>query len=256
MIHYNGRGKTNPFFQYKDARSSDGGDGESITHEYIKNIISNLEILNIQHSKKEIKIYVKNSYVEYRVDCEEGNYILDIFFEFEKSKPQYYFDKWRGVLAVEIFVSHKTENGKVEALKKNGIPVFEVNVKEKYYLEKCYENEKKLNNKIAGLKTMYGKKIYGKLLSDPESEFYKTKKVNNELTSEISKCKTKSIERREQSQIKYKDYESNFKRIDEENGKLKKENIRLKIKNKEMKEKIKIFESKKFINKLRNFFKK
>lgn len=191
MIHVNGRGgkEIRPFFQYKNDRTEDHGQGEGVTHQYIKEMIAEMKILRFVIKDKPIVIYVKESNVEYRFNTDSGAFQVDIFVEFENSDPNDYFDKWLGVLAIEIYDSHKTEKEKSLALEKHGIPVIEVNIPHYFDLSEIYNNEKILNRRLGDIRKMYENKIYGKLLSDPESEYYQLKKQNKILLNELSKLK-------------------------------------------------------------------
>ncbi|ETT77250.1 hypothetical protein C173_05401 [Paenibacillus sp. FSL R7-277] len=192
MIHVNGRGnKVNPFFQYKNADPEDPDGGEGITHQYVKEIIAEIKVLNFVINNKPIIIHVRESNLEFRFNTDNGIFQVDIFVEFEKSHPTNYLDKWMGVLAIEIYDSHKTGREKSSALEKHGIPVVEVKIPDYLDLSKIYENERLLEKKLGEIRRMYENKIYGQLLSDPESEYYKLKKQNNILLNEISNTKQK-----------------------------------------------------------------
>ncbi len=52
-----------------------------------------------------------------------------------------------------------------------------------------YVNEYKLNKRIGELKSMYKNKIFGKLISDPESDYYKVKEQNKYLQNKFTKLK-------------------------------------------------------------------
>ncbi|BAH43936.1 hypothetical protein [Brevibacillus brevis] len=191
MIHVNGRGKKpNPFFQYKNATEDHDG-GEGITHQYVKEIIGELKVLNFVINNKPIVIHARESKLEYRFNTNNGAFQVDIFVEIEKSIPIDYLDKWLGVLAIEIYDTHKTGEEKSFALEKHGIPVIEVKIPHSLDLSGIYENEKLLDIKLGGIRRMYESKIYGKLLSDPESEYYRLKKQNQMLFNEISNIKQK-----------------------------------------------------------------
>ncbi len=132
MIHYKGRGrKINPFFQFKNNDDREPGEGESITHQFIKGIISELKVLNFVIGEEQITINVDKAFVEYRFKTDEGDFIADIFVEFSECYPQKYFDKWLGILAIEIHFGHKVDKEKREALRKHGIPIIEVKVLKK-----------------------------------------------------------------------------------------------------------------------------
>ncbi|MBF4696072.1 hypothetical protein ISU02_23485 [Fusibacter sp. Q10-2] len=171
------------------------GDGESITHEYIKEMISELHELNFIVNDKDIRIFVKEAYTEYRIDTDSNQYIVDIFVEFEKSEPFYYFEKWLGILAIEIYVSHKTEYQKKIDLKKIGVPIAEVSIPSSWDLEQYYGDENLFNKKISEMKKMFENKIYAQLISDPESDYYRVKKENIYLKDEIKKLKIKLEEK-------------------------------------------------------------
>ncbi|MED1943938.1 MULTISPECIES: hypothetical protein [Brevibacillus] len=205
MIHVNGRGnKQNPFFQYKNATEDHDG-GEGITHQYVKEIIGDLKVLNFMINNKPIVIHATESKLEYRFDTNNGTFQVDIFVEFEKSYPIDYLDKWLGVLAIEIYDTHKTGEEKSLALEKHGIPVIEVKIPDSFDLSGIYENERLLDKKLGDIKRMYENKIYGKLLSDPESEYYRLKKQNKMLLNEITDIKQKiSIYNEENSLLQSK----------------------------------------------------
>lgn len=134
---------------------------------------------------------MKESNLEFRFNTDNGIFQVDIFVEFEKSHPTNYLDKWMGVLAIEIYDSHKTGKEKSLVLEKHGIPVIEVKIPDYLDLSEIYENERLLEKKLGEIRRMYENKIYGKLLSDPESEYYKLKKQNKILLNEISNIKQK-----------------------------------------------------------------
>lgn len=63
----------------------------------------------------------------YRVS-DKKYYFIDIMLMLESTKPASYVYKWNGMLALEIYVTHQTEYGKVLSLQNNNISLFEAEV--------------------------------------------------------------------------------------------------------------------------------
>lgn len=159
------------FFKYC-GNINDNGSSESITHSTYKEIIKELYILNLFVNEKQIKLYVSYSDIEYDFTANGNNYIADIYICFYKSVPEEYLYKWKGKLLFEVRYTHAVEENKVKDCYFEGIPVFEHTVSEKLKMNEYVVSEEELINQKNFIKEKLSEKIYGKLLSDPNSEDY------------------------------------------------------------------------------------
>lgn len=183
----------NSFFKYVGG-SRHSSSEESISHELYKEIIANLKILNLKINKQMIKLYITKSEIEYKFTANSNTYFADVFFWFNKSEPEEYTIKWGGIICFEIKYTHATEKQKILDCQLSNIPIFEHSISKKLRVDGDIKNKEEEIEAQNFIRNYMEKEIFGKLLSDPETEVYKQIKnlkrekieLNNTITSNQS----------------------------------------------------------------------
>lgn len=178
----------NSYFRYKSENDNPNkGKDETLTHELCKEIISEIKDLNFKIYNDYYKFKVIDSEIEHRIDTPNGTYVVDIFVKFEQSIPNYLKIKWNGILAIEIFVHHKCEQDKITNLKAAMVPVIQVRISDKLWIDESKElSLKDIENKKAFLTSYFEKEIFAQLLLDPSSEEYNEMIENSKLIQKIN----------------------------------------------------------------------
>jgi hypothetical protein len=193
MSFVHGKTKSKSFFRFKrvDKTYPEGeGHEESPTHETYKDIIADLKILNLYYTKKNIfvQLFVSDIEIEESMELEGHKYRVDVFIKFDKSIPEEYFLKWSGQLAFEIKVTHPIGDLKQSDFRKHGIAMFEHSVSDKLMLHDFdMQNEESEKKQVEFITNYLKEKIYGKFLSDPESDEYKQMKELEDANRKIVK---------------------------------------------------------------------
>lgn len=187
--------KPNAYFRYPSGSSREDyiGQGESLTHELCKEAISELKTLKFISGKNEFIIYVDEVEIEQKVEINGNRYYTDIFIWFNKSKPSYLVNKWGGKLAIEIYVTHETPEKKMRDFLNEGIPIIEIKISEKFRVDESRQMSSQEILRIKNTITQYyEEKIFGKILSNPESEEYKKMVEISQLKKTIEKLEEKN----------------------------------------------------------------
>jgi hypothetical protein len=162
-------GRTAHFVYYPGSTHQGVCSEMSMTHKVYQLVYFKARYLVLYAFGKEIKIFIKNSEQEYYYKTEYNTYSIDIIYELEKTEPASYFYKWRGILALEIKVTHKIDPSKKNDLTAHGIQIFEVNIydnqkipEDSFSLEKLNYNERIIKSKVE--KSNY--KVIGNFIND------------------------------------------------------------------------------------------
>lgn len=184
------------FYRYKKLSStieSRNGDSDSLSHSIAIQVLAEMEEINFVLSddcnftlcsqsirSDDLKIQLTNR-------DKYSYYYPDLICEF--NKPANLVKKWGGKLAIEVKHTHACEAEKVYDFENHGIPIIEVNI-EKISLEKKFNIKNPTADDLEMyynyLKFIFGKQVYGRILSDPVSvEYYNDsiKTLNNEIYS-------------------------------------------------------------------------
>ncbi len=146
---------------------------ESITHSTYKEIIKDFKVLNLRVGNRDIKLYVSHSDIEVGFTANGNNYYADVFIDFYKSEPSFYYYKWNGKICFEINYSHSVEDKKVNDCFLEGIAIFEHTVSNKLSMREHITTEEEVINQKNFIAEKLSTVIYGKLLSDPVAVDYK-----------------------------------------------------------------------------------
>lgn len=189
MSFVHGKPRSKSFFRYKriDKTYPEGeGHEESHTHEAYKDIIADLDVLNLYYVKRKTLIQLFVSDVEIEKETDDHKYRVDVFVKFNKSIPEEYLTKWHGQLAFEINVTHAVGIIKKDYFKQKKIAMFEHTVSKKLMMYDRYlQNEKSENDQITFIARYMKDRIDGEFLSDPESEEYKQMKELEDANRQI-----------------------------------------------------------------------
>lgn len=168
----------NSYFEYVEVKNNEPP--ESTSHKNYKDIINQLNQLNLKIGNDIIKIYVEDSQIEYEFVANNNTYKADVFIWFNKSYPEDYVRKWNGKLCFEIKFSNSVTEQKIYDCNKEGIPIFEHKISPKLSINDSL-NDKEKSRRTKFIKDKYlSKEIYGELLSDPETpEYLKIKDLEN-----------------------------------------------------------------------------
>ena len=178
------------YFRYL-ANINSKGKFESINHSIYKEIIKELDVLNLKVDKQNIKLYVSNSDIEVGFTANGNNYYADVLINFYKSEPEVYYHKWNGKLCFEINYSHPVDDKKVNDCFLEGIAIFEHTISPKLTINEYTSSEDDLISQKNFILEKLSEVIYGKLLSDPIAYSY-TGAYN--LTEENKNLKIKNVE--------------------------------------------------------------
>lgn len=170
---------------------------ETISHSIYKDIISELEVLNLFIDGQIVKIYPAFSEIEYRFKANGEVYFADVYIMFNKSEPAEYLYKWKGRLCFEINHTHAVDTIKKENCYYEGIPIFEHTISKKLSFENVTSSKELIDRKNF-VTNMLSEKIYGKILSNPSSNEYinyiKCINENYTLKSELNNLINKNNE--------------------------------------------------------------
>lgn len=204
------------FFRYL-SHINDNGDFESVSHSTYKEIIKEMNVLNLIVNECKIKLYVSFSDMEYYYKANGNDYFVDVFIHFDRSEPEEYFYKWNGQLCIEIKHTHAVDKKKIIDFSKEGIPIFEHTISKKLMMSENTSSEEELLNQKKFIAEKLSEKIYGKLISDPSSEEFKLilklKKQNNDLRSKTTELENENIILKQ----KNTNLESEIKRLEQDN---------------------------------------
>lgn len=204
-------GQKSKFFKYKNNPDTNGfrnKDDDLLSHSIAQDVISSLTTLNISldRTNELLVIPIERSFTEYQIDTAQKKYRCDIFFELaapsDKSNRIYneIYYKWNGILAVEIFVTHKVEDFKKYDLEQKEIPIIEVEIKKKFRI-----TENATRSEIYAYKSMltniFKKKIIGKLISNPSNKEYQKmvdyKEAITKFENKLNSLQDKEYEKQE-----------------------------------------------------------
>lgn len=90
------------------------GERESLTHQGNKEVLTNMEELDISFNDENVRLYIKKVEAEKEIICNGTTYEVDLFFELEKTEPEHYFEEWNGKLWFEIFHTCKVDSKQAE----------------------------------------------------------------------------------------------------------------------------------------------
>lgn len=184
------------FFRYL-GNTNNNGEFESVSHSVYKEILKEMDILNLVVNERKIKLYVSFSDMEYYFYVNNNDRYADVFIRFEKSEPEEYFYKWNGRLCIEIKHTHAVDKSKIIDFYKEGIPIFEHTISKKLMISDNISSEEELLNQKSFIAKKLSEKIYGKLISDPSAEEFnlilKLQKENDALLSKNTKLENENI---------------------------------------------------------------
>ncbi|MGL4695733.1 hypothetical protein [Enterococcus larvae] len=160
-----------PHFAYYPNSSHDGiGKDMTVTHKAYQEGISELKKFCIETPEGEaVIVEVEKSELEYYINDGNRYYLIDIFLKLKSTYPFYYFYKWKGTLAIEIWVSHKTELKKIGALRRKGVPAIECKITKKLSLNENIQNYSEYMNNVQKVINRYSNvnfHLYGKFISN------------------------------------------------------------------------------------------
>lgn len=169
----------NGFFRYKQnngSRSTFGGDAESLSHEISILALSQLEKIHfIIKDEEHIFQFSEIRIEDTKIQFENGNFYFPDLIGFFTSESIFY-EKWGGKVALEVKVTHACEPEKIRDFEDHCIPIIEISISEKirFYPEKNKvpfddNDQAKYYNYLI---SMFGKKVYGKVLSNPNALKY------------------------------------------------------------------------------------
>lgn len=214
------------FFRYL-ANVNDEGRLESVSHSTYKDIVQGISILNLVIGKQEIKLYVSNNDIEVGFSANGNYYQADVFIYFYKSEPEEYFYKWKGKLCFEIKNTHAVDKRKIDDCYAEGIPIFEHTISKKLMISDNTSSEEELLNQRCYITEKLTEKIYGKLLSDPQSEEYKLieklMKENDELhdrNNQLENYNTLLMDLNRKQSLRIEELENENKKLEYNNKSL------------------------------------
>lgn len=199
LVYVNNNGTL--FFRYmkksdEQSYTNSNPNSETLTHQLCKEYISKLSKINFIVRDKIYTFDIINSEVEKTISI-KNKYMLDIFFDFKNSNPSYLLQKWDGIFAAEICVTHKVDDIKRKELYNFKFPIFEV-VIPSHIIERI-ENTSELNvtalqkHKLI-LEKYFSGGIFANLISNPSSEYFHKVQIDklynecNDLKSETNEA--------------------------------------------------------------------
>ncbi|AQR93411.1 hypothetical protein [Clostridium saccharoperbutylacetonicum] len=197
--------KPNAYFRYKNLNGAGSHKGHDVTltHELCVEILSEISIMTFKIGNDSYKIYVSDCEIEYKIETENAVYYADLFLKFNKSEPEWLVTKWNGIVVVEVYVTHKTEDIKRKDLFDIGIPIIEIDVSKKFYIDETREiSEEEINEKKEFISKYYKKEIFAKLIANPSSKEYST--MIDELKKQLLILQKQNIEQNSEIQQKNK----------------------------------------------------
>lgn len=167
------------FFRYKVLPPfiANNSDNESAKHQIAKEELSKLRILHLVQNDEKITVYVNTNetIAEKTIHYGDIPYRIDLYFSVERTDPKKYLYIWGGILAIEVEVTHKTENQKKNHLFEMGIPVFEIKLSKKIIRQYKHEElltDNDIHNMHLQFSNMFKRNIYGKFISTPIRKEY------------------------------------------------------------------------------------
>lgn len=174
------------FFRYIENTGGNtvSGDGESLSHSIAILVLSELSSINFVFGKNEYIFNFSEIKIEdLKVRFESGRfYFPDLIGFFNDDNP--YYEKWAGKVALEVKVSHGCESEKIQDFLNHNIPIIEINITKNLTfnkeLNKQSFDENDLEQYYNFLKSVFSKKVYGKIVADPSSESYNKRLISSE----------------------------------------------------------------------------
>jgi hypothetical protein len=186
--------KPNAYFKYLSNKDNIVSTDESLTHEICKELISDMKILKFKTPKKVFTIYAHESEIEYEIKCKNSKFYIDIFVNFQKSDPASLVTKWNGALAIEVFVSHKTEEKKIDKLYENGYAVVEVDIPNWLKIDESKEvSEEYYELMKSKILKYFSEGIRSNIISNPSSREYKLLYKIHEQNEVIKRIKEDNL---------------------------------------------------------------
>jgi len=232
------KANSNKFAYYpKQSPQKNTGGKMTTTHEFITEVISQLQELNIIVENKHIFIKPDSISVEeekVEVYCRDQKkhftYYPDLIVYFSNNKE--YEEKWDGRFAIEINHTNKSNNTKRKHLQYIGLTLLELNVSKsiKFRYENKEIDESKIEEYEKYLKDIFSKKIY-------LNQGYKTYS-NRFLGNSVYKYSKEVIKLKEALDKTKNDYKEALEYFDSTKQILNKRNTFLSSENKELKKEI------------------
>ncbi len=194
----------NGFFRYTSGsgvNKENGGDGESISHQFAIAALAQLNKANFIFGEEEVVFFFEKIFQEEdaRIQFGEGKYYFpDLFVRFKDNNP--FFRKWNGKAAIEITFSHQCEKEKLYDFKIHNIPIIEVVLNESMCFKPELRKEKfsheDLEKHFNFLVGKFSEKVYAKILVDPESPLFQ-KEIVSDKEKEIRLLSADLLEHKE-----------------------------------------------------------
>ena len=121
-------GKAAHFSYYRGSTHAGIVSKMTMTHKIYQIAYSESDKLLLYSFGKQVRVFIRKSYMEYFFKTTCNEYHIDVMLELEKTEPAFYYYKWSGKLALEINVTHRNEKSKTNDLTENGIQIFQVNI--------------------------------------------------------------------------------------------------------------------------------
>ncbi|SKC54504.1 hypothetical protein [Maledivibacter halophilus] len=179
-------------FRYKSNKSNRIHEGyeESYRHEFFKECISRLEVINIKVKGQPVKIYIDKSVQEEVVYTSKTKYrVVDVMVYFTKSEPAIYYEKWAGKLAIEIYYSYKVDELKIKEFRDLEIPIIEFNAKNWKYIKEDFKTQEEEEKQYKNIVSKLNNTLYVSILVDPISKEYLISEKINELDAQNRELK-------------------------------------------------------------------
>lgn len=241
------------YFRYKSNNSNRIYEGyeESYRHEFFKECISRLEVINIRFKGQLVKIYTDKAVQEEVVYTNETKYrIVDVMVYFTKSEPAIYYEKWAGKLAIEIYYSHKVDELKIKEFRDLEIPIMEFNISKWKYIKEDFRTQEE--DQYKKIMAKLNNTLYVSALVDPISKEYLISEKINELGVQNRELK----EQFRLATINEKKKLSDLSILKEEINSIKDINSSLQNKNSKLHKKLDTIESKWIYKILNGYFNK
>ena len=120
---------------------------------------------SIKINGEDVRLYIKSFETEKLVHCNNKDYEIDIFFELEKTEPAKYYEKFKGILYLEIYHTCPVDAEQAVDFAIENLPIYEYKVLDKYKISDSAsgkEIEERINKirDIISSKVLYGYPIY------------------------------------------------------------------------------------------------
>ncbi|MDO4637844.1 MAG: hypothetical protein Q4B13_09955 [Lautropia sp.] len=177
------------YYQSNDSTRLRVGAGETLSHALCKRAIKELTGTTLRVGKREIPIRILESSSEKEVIIGENRYRPDVSFRFESDSE--YQLKWHGVLHLEVWHTHATEEAKSKNFFRAGFALFEMRVTDKlqFKVAEYCATKWEMERHVEWLKKLFSEWIGGRMLSDPKSREYLLIE-NKELFRSLDRVKT------------------------------------------------------------------